>query len=431
MALLPALIAQIDSLQTASRIFVGFSGGADSHSLLHALVELSRREALPPIIALHINHGLHEDANDWSAHCAAVASDLGVEFHERVVSVDAGASPEAQARDARYSVFESFLASGDVLLLGHHLDDQVETVLFRLIRGAGPSGLAGIPEKRPLGRGLLMRPLLGITRDQIENYAGSHQLAYLHDGSNDDTRYDRNFLRHEVLPLIESRWPSYRSGFARSAELSGELATLGHFDNLTEYTRYGGPYLPMDVHDATSLHRALHGWLNELNAPLPDFVALEEFARQCMHAQGDKLPELRVADYLLQRWRQGIHLYPVDIDRDFDISCEVGGALEGRWGSIAWQEADMGLPAGVYIRVRAPRHGEAVSLGRRPRRSVGQWLQEAGVPPYLRGCYPLVQVGDEIIAIPDVGLVSDSSNLSLCKGGLVPVWTPPKIAFLN
>ena len=431
MALLAALIAQIDSLQTASRIFVGFSGGADSHSLLHALVELSRREALPPIIALHINHGLHEDANDWSAHCAAVASDLGVEFHERVVSVDAGASPEAQARDVRYSVFESFLASGDVLLLGHHLDDQVETVLFRLIRGAGHSGLAGIPEKRPLGTGWLMRPLLGITRDQIENYAGSHQLAYLNDGSNDDTRYDRNFLRHEVLPLIESRWPGYRSGFARSATLSGELAASGHFDNLTEYTRYGGPYLPMDVHDAKSLHRALHGWLKELNAPLPDFVALEEFARQCMHAQGDKLPELKVGGYLLQRWRQGIHLYSGDIDYDFDISCEVGGALAGRWGSIAWQEADMGLPAGVSIRVRAPRHGEAVSLGQRPRRSVGQWLHEAGVPPYLRGCYPLVQVGDEIIAIPDVGLVSDCSNLSLCKGGLVPVWTPPKIAFLN
>lgn len=431
MALLPALIAQIDSLQTASRIFVGFSGGADSHSLLHAMVELSRLEALPPIIALHINHGLHEDANDWSAHCAAVASDLGVEFHERIVSVDAGASPEAQARDARYSVFESFLTSGDVLLLGHHLDDQVETVLFRLIRGAGPSGLAGIPERRPLGRGLLMRPLLGLTREQIENYAGCHQLAYLNDGSNDDTRYDRNFLRHEVLPLIESRWPGYRSGFARSATLSGQLAASGHFDNLTAYTRYGGPYLPMDVHDAKSLHRALHGWLKELNAPLPDFVALEEFARQCMQAQGDKLPELRVGGYLLQRWRQGIHLYSGDIDCDFDISCEVGSALAGRWGSIAWQEADMGLPAGVSIRVRAPRHGEAVSLGQRPRRSVGQWLQEAGVPPYLRGCYPLVQVGDEIIAIPDVGLVSDCSNLSLCKGGLVPVWTPPKIAFLN
>ena len=431
MALLPALIAQLDSLQAASRIFVGLSGGADSHSLLHALVELSRREALPPIIALHINHGLHEDATDWAAHCAAVASNLGVAFHERVVSIDAGASPEAQARDARFSVFESFLAAGDVLLLGHHLDDQIETVLFRLIRGAGPSGLAGIPVMRPLGRGLLMRPLLGITRDQIESYAGSHELAHLHDGSNDDTRYDRNFLRHEVLPLIESRWPGYRSGFARSATLSGELAALVHFDHLTEYTRYGGPYLPMGVHDAKTLHRALHGWLKELNAPLPDFVALEEFARQCMHAQGDKLPELRVGGYVLQRWRQGIHLYPVDIDRDFDISSQVGGALAGRWGSITWQVADMGLPAGVSIRVRSPRYGEAVSLGQRPRRSVAQWLQEAGVPPYLRGCYPLVQVGDEIIAIPDVGVVSDCSNLSLCKGGLVPVWTPPKIAVLN
>ena len=431
MALLTALIAQLASLQTAGRLCVGFSGGADSHSLLHALVELSRGVALPPIIALHINHGLHDDANAWAAHCAGVASDLGVEFHERVVSVDAGASPEAQARDARYTAFESFLDAGDVLLLGHHLDDQVETVMFRLIRGAGPSGLAGIAEQRSLGRGLVVRPLLAITRAQIEDYAVSHELVYLNDSSNEDTRYDRNFLRHEVLPLIESRWPGYRSGFARSAALSGELAVLEPIGSQTEYTRLGGPYLPINVPDAKSLHRGLHRWLKEINAPLPEFAALEEFARQCMQAQGDKQPELRVRGYLLQRWRQGIHLYPADIDRDFDISCEVGGVLSGTWGSLTWQEADRGLSAGAPIQVRASRAGEVVSLDQRPRRSVGQWLQEAGVPPYLRGCYPLVQAGDEIIAIPDVGLTSDRSNLSLCKGGLVPVWTPPKIVFLN
>ena len=431
MALLSALIAQLASLQTAGRLCVGYSGGADSHCLLHALVELSQREALPPIIALHIHHGIHEDANAWSAHCAAVASDLGVEFHERIVSVDEGASPEAQARDARYKEFESFLAAGDILLLGHHLDDQVETVLFRLIRGAGPSGLAGIPEQRSLGRGLIVRPLLALTRAQIEGYAVSRELLYVNDSSNEDTRYDRNFLRHEVLPLIESRWPGYRSGFARSAALSGELGASEIIGNFTEYTRFGGPYLPINVHDAKSLHRSLHGWLKELNAPLPEFVALEEFARQCMQARGDKLPKLKVAGYCLQRWRQGIHLYPVDIDRNFDISSEVGCALSGAWGSMAWQVADMGLPAGVPIQVRAPRQGEAVSLGRRPRRSIAQWLQEAGVPPYLRGHYPIVQAGGEVIAIPDVGLASDCSNLSLCKGGLVPVWTPPKIPFLN
>ena len=431
MALLPALIAQLTSLKTASRLCVGYSGGIDSHCLLHALVELSLREALPPIIALHVNHGLHEDASAWATHCAAVASDLGVEFHERVASVDVGASPEAQARDARYAVFESFLDAGDVLLLGHHLDDQVETVLFRLIRRAGPSGLAGIPEKRSLGIGSLVRLFLGITRSQIEEYAVSHELDYLNDSSNDDTRYDRNFLRHDVLPLIESRWPGYRSGFARSAALSGELAASDSIHNQTEFTRFGGPYLPIEMCDTKGLHRALYGWLKELNAPLPEFAALEEFARQCRQAEGDKLPELRVGLYLLQRWRQGIHLYPSNIDRDFDISCEVGDALSGTWGSIAWQEADTGLPAGIPIKVRAPRPGEAVPLLKRPRRSIGQWLQEAGVPPYLRGCYPLVQAGDEIISIPDVGLTSACSNLNLCKGGLVPVWIPPKITFPN
>ena len=431
MALLSALIAHRASLQSAERLCVGFSGGADSHSLLHALVELSRREALPPIIALHVNHGLHEKAGSWSQHCAAVASGLDAEFHELVVTVGGAASPEAQARDARYNAFESFLASGDILLLAHHLDDQVETVLFRLIRGAGPSGLSGIPEQRLLGKGSLLRPLLGVTRDQIEDYVSANQLGHLDDSSNNDTRFDRNFLRHEVLPLIESRWPGYRSGFVRSAVLSGELAASEMADSHTQYTWLGGPYLPIDALDARTLHHGLHRWLRELNAPQPEFSALEEFARQCVEAQGDKLPELRVGGYLMQRWRQGIHLYPADIVRTFDVFCEVGDAVSGAWGSLSWQQADRGLPAGVTVRIRSPRMGETVSLSRRPRRSVNQWLQEAGVPPYLRGGYPLVEVGDELIAIPEIGLSEDCAKSPLCKGGLVPVWTAPKMPFVN
>jgi len=207
MALLQALISQRASLQGAERLCVGFSGGADSHSLLHALAELSQRETLPPIVALHVNHGLHGNADAWAMHCGKVASELGVGFHQEVVSVEAAASPEAQARDARYRAFEAFLEVGDVLLLGHHIDDQVETVLFRLIRGAGPSGLAGIPEHRSLGKGSLLRPLLGVSRAQIEHYARVNELNYLTDSSNDDRRFDRNYLRHEVLPLIEARWP--------------------------------------------------------------------------------------------------------------------------------------------------------------------------------------------------------------------------------
>ena len=431
MALLSALVAQQASLQSAERLCVGFSGGADSHSLLHALVEFSQRESLPPIVALHVNHGLHENADAWAAHCAEVASGLGVSFYEQVVAVEDGASLEAQARDARYRAFESFLDVGDILLLGHHLDDQVETVLFRLIRGAGPSGLAGMPKQRLLGRGSLFRPLLGVTRSQIEDYASANELAYLNDSSNDETRFDRNFLRHEVLPRIESRWPGYRSGFARSAALSGELAESEIAVSRTQYTRWGGPYLPIDAHDAKTLHRALHAWLRELKAPLPDFTGLEEFARQCMQAQGDKLPELKVGDYLMQRWRQGIHLYPSNMDSSVDLACKVGDAVAGAWGALSWQEASTGLPMGAPIRIRAPLTGEAVSLGQRPRRSVNQWLQEAGVPPSLRAGYPLVLAGDEIIAIPDIGLSTDCSKLPSCKGGLVPLWTPPKIVFGN
>jgi len=431
MALLQALISQRASLQGAERLCVGFSGGADSHSLLHALAELSQRETLPPIVALHVNHGLHGNADAWAMHCGKVASELGVGFHQEVVSVEAAASPEAQARDARYRAFEAFLKVGDVLLLGHHLDDQVETVLFRLIRGAGPSGLAGMPEHRSLGKGSLLRALLGVSRAQIEHYARVNELNYLTDSSNDDTRFDRNYLRHEVLPLIEARWPGYRSGFVRSASLSGELAAFETADNQTHYTRLGGPYLPIDAGDAKTLHRALHAWLRELNAPLPEYVALEEFARQCVQAPGDKLPELRVGGYLIQRWRQGVHVYPVANDRAFDVSCEVGDTVSGAWGELAWQNADLGLPMGTAVTVRSPVPGEITSIGGRPRRSVTQWLQEAGVPPYLRVGYPLVTQDDQIIAIPDIGLSVDCLKSPPCKGGLVPVWTPPKIAFVN
>lgn len=431
MALLSALTAHLDSLKRAKRLCVGFSGGADSHSLLHALIELAQQEVLPPVTALHVNHGLHEDAAGWAAHCGAIAADLGVEFHEKAVSIDAGTSLEAQARDARYAVFESFLDGGDVLLLGHHLDDQVETVLFRLIRGAGPSGLAGMPECRSLGAGLLLRPLLGVTRAQIEDYAANRNLSYLDDSSNADTRFDRNFLRHEVLPLIEARWPGYRSGFARSAALSGELAVSRSVDSHIEYTPLGGPYFSIGTSDTATLHRAIYHWLRALNAPLPEFVALEEFARQCLEAKGDKLPELQVRGYILQRWRHAIYLHPASVDHAFNVVCEVGKECLGPWGSLIWEEADLGLAKGATVKVRAPREGETVSLDKRPSRSIGQWLQEAGIPPYLRRGYPLVELDDEIVAVPGVGLAADTSESLLCKAGLVPVWIPSKIDFVN
>ena len=209
------------------RYVVAFSGGLDSTVLLHALAaDPGNREI--PIVAVHVDHGLHEDSSDWSAHCGAVAVSLGVKFISKRVLVDdeSGHGPEAAARDARYRVLESLLGHDDWLLSAHHQDDQAETLLLNLVRGSGPAGLAGIAEIRSFAAGWLVRPLLPFAQNDLRNYAALHELSWIDDPSNDDQQFDRNFLRHEIMPRLESRWPEAARRLQRSSRLASDAASL-------------------------------------------------------------------------------------------------------------------------------------------------------------------------------------------------------------
>ena len=213
------ILPRLASWRGAPRWWVGLSGGLDSTALLNLLVELREARAIPPLGAIHINHQLHPDSNRWAERCAALCERLDVEFECRRVDVtDSGEGPEASARAARYGVFESLLAPGELLLLAHHLDDQVETFFLRLMRGAGARGLAGMPETRVLGAGALARPLLPVARAELEAYARDCGLDWIEDSSNRDLALDRNFLRQRVLPLLEERWSGYRLSVARSMD---------------------------------------------------------------------------------------------------------------------------------------------------------------------------------------------------------------------
>jgi tRNA(Ile)-lysidine synthase len=434
MVLYDALKQHWATLQHARRLCIGFSGGVDSHSLLHSLVALAGEEPLPPIVALHINHGLHAKAAQWEEHCAGVAAQLGVDFVAKSVLVSPGASPEAQARDARYEAFSRFLLADDLLLLAHHLDDQVETVLFRLIRGAGPKGLAGMPEKRQLGNATLVRPLLGLPRSDIEQYAIDHELEWLTDSSNDDVSVDRNYLRHHVLPVIESRWPRYRQGFSRSATLSGLSHSAGNSRELPAgLTPLGDPCLSVATQDVNDLHSQLYTWLERMGASIPNYKVLSEFARQCVQGAEDRLPELQWEDYLIQRWKREIHVYPFIPKESFTSASRIGEAATGPWGAVDWAVAEFGLPAGEKVTIRSAHPGEMITLRSRPTRSMSQCFQEANIPPYWRSFLPIICRREVPIALADLGLSvrGDTEAESLCKGGLVPVWRRPKLHFLN
>ncbi|MBT8093949.1 MAG: tRNA lysidine(34) synthetase TilS, partial [Gammaproteobacteria bacterium] len=223
------LLEQLAALRTEvpapSRYVLAYSGGLDSTVLAHALAASATGV---PVIAVHIDHGLHAESSQWSEHCRDFAAGLGIEFRCRkvLVQLESGKGPEASAREARYSALHAEIEPGDWLLSAHHREDQAETLLLNLVRGSGPAGIAGIGAVRRFGCGWLVRPLLHVDREALQGYAGRQGLQWLEDPSNTDRRFDRNFLRHEVLPRLKTRWPDIAARLQRSARHAGEAAAL-------------------------------------------------------------------------------------------------------------------------------------------------------------------------------------------------------------
>ncbi|MDP3331183.1 MAG: tRNA lysidine(34) synthetase TilS, partial [Methylococcaceae bacterium] len=208
------------------RIFVAYSGGVDSHVLLHLCA--CSPSLKDKITAVYVHHGLQAAAESWPEHCQQIAAALGVDFQLLRVNAHAtsGQSPEEAARDARYTAFKALLKEGDVLLVGQHREDQLETVLLQLFRGAGLAGLSGMPERMAFGQGMLLRPFLNIAKQTINDYARQQQLSWVEDPTNQCSDYDRNFLRKEVLPLLKQRWPAIDKTVSRSASHCSESQGL-------------------------------------------------------------------------------------------------------------------------------------------------------------------------------------------------------------
>jgi len=279
------------------RIGVGLSGGCDSVVLLHVLVGLGLGERLQ---AIHVHHGLSPNADRWARFCADYCGRLGVELRVEHVAVDrtSGLGLEAAARHARYRVFAA--CSPDELILGHHQDDQAETVLFNLMRGAGVTGAAGIPPERRQGRLRVLRPLLGCSRQEVEIYAKAHQLAWVDDESNLDTVLSRNFLRHQAFPLLAGRFPAApanlalaASHFAEADALLGELAAI---DWQTVSVNDSARLADLRGLSPLRLKNLLRYRLRQLGWQVPGADRLEEFCRQVQSAGPDRHPVLELSE---------------------------------------------------------------------------------------------------------------------------------------
>jgi tRNA(Ile)-lysidine synthase len=358
------------------------------------------------LVAVHVDHGLHGDAARWREHCALRACGRGL---------------EAAAREARYGCFEALLEPGEVLLLAHHLDDQAETLLLRLLRGAGPDGLAAMPRCRPLGAGLLLRPLLDVPRSDLLREARHRGLDWVEDPGNTGVDFDRSYLRNEVLPRLAARWPAYARTFGRAASLMRDLTDALPGEALAERcSLVGDPGFSTAClpDEASASMRAVRRWLREHGLAAPPAARLAAFCSQLAAGQG---AEMALDGWLLRRYRDAVYLHPPLPTPGLAPHPVRAGdtvALDGI-GHVTLLAAG-GVPGGAALTLRPRRGGERLRRADGTHLDLKTLFQTLGVPPFWRPRVPLLFAGDELLAVGPWrrAAVADAAGIALR-------WEPP------
>ncbi|HZZ14289.1 MAG TPA: tRNA lysidine(34) synthetase TilS [Paraburkholderia sp.] len=454
-----ALGVVLSALPAEARIAVAFSGGVDSSVLLDAVARVAGASRC---VALHVHHGLSPHADAWLAHCEAFARERGVEFAAQRVEVkrEQGVSIEAAARDARYRALDALCVTHGVasLWLAQHADDQAETVLLQLLRGAGLAGLAAMaPTYRPAGASVTrMRPLLSLLRAQLEHYAQGRALRWIDDESNADTRYARNALRHDVTPALAVHFPGFRDALARTAahaaaaqRLLDELARIDMEATARDEGRALSHNALLSLDDDRALN-LLRYWMRALGFVAASAARLTDALRQLREtgaaSEGHRL-RIDHAGQALRSYRGLVYWEAGDSADAADETALVARALselawqgESIWRVPQWRgtfvfavtdadfaasgtrdiEPDLGpasnaldtIPVSVLRRavlsVRSRCGGERMRTGARvgansPGRTLKNLFQEHGIPAWKRDV-PLLFVGDELLFVPLLGV---------------------------
>jgi len=427
--LLPRLLAAWPESQSL-RLEVALSGGLDSVVLLD-LLQRAREQRGFELAAVHVHHGLSPNADAWATHCQALCAALDVPLRIVRVSVKPeGDGIEAAARRERYRVFAA--ASANVVVLAQHQDDQAETVLLQLLRGGGPAALAAMPSWRALTPALtLWRPLLAVRRDELAAYAAARGLCWVEDESNADPRYRRNWLRHHWLPALAEQLPDYRAQLLRSAgQMADAAALLDEMaeQDLAQYVRDGRLQLAEWARlSAPRQRQLLWRWAAACGLGSAPPESVEAFRGQLLVARDDAVPQWSLPLGNAHRYRG--ELWP-----------EAGAASPRRqplaataltapvrladWQGVLQFEPRAGglsravIEQGLWLQPRAGGEKLVLKLGRKPVKTL---LQEAGVPPFLRGRWPLlVDANGQCVALPGVAVACTAQ----ADDGWWPSWVP-------
>lgn len=426
----PQIVLQLHTflknhLKPNQRLLLALSGGLDSTVLLHLLVEAKR--TIPfELYAMHVHHGLSKNADSWASFCEQQCQQLQVPLQVAHVNVDkdSGLGIEGAARQLRYEALLGYKLndiSPDFIVTAHHQDDQAETLLLQLFRGAGVKGLASMAAVDNTRR--LLRPLLDVSRKELESYAMQHTIHWCEDESNDDTHYERNFVRHEVMPVLELRYPAVKSVVARTASHLSEanelLDSLAAID-IEELVRENSLcLLGLAKLDELRAKNGLRWWFARNQLAMPSAEQLSEMYSQLMNAKPDAnlCIEVQSKNYAqalsIRRFQQRAYLCRSQPVQAFDLVWNGepelvlpnGGKLLFRQVNGAGLAVKFGM---TRLRITNRDGGERFKPNAlRPTRTLKHLLQEANIPPWQREQLPLIYWQDTLAYVPGVGVAHE------------------------
>ncbi len=425
------MLAQMQAKPEVKRWLIAYSGGLDSTVLLHLAVWANQQLASPrTLCAVHINHQLSTGAGHWQQHCQQQAQALDVPIIVRSVAVHSrGLGVEAAARQARYQVFEALLTAADGLFMGHHQDDQAETLLLRLLRGAGVLGLGAMQAERRLGQGCLLRPLLGVEPACLHAYAAEHQLLWVEDQSNQSLDFDRNYLRHRVIPVLTQRWQQAVSHLAKTAvrlqasqQLLDDLAGLDLESLHMRKERCGWS---IDCTKLQALHRErinnlLRFWCAQQGFDRPDAEQLLQIQRQLLQPQASAAAVVGWGQAQLRPFNQRLYLLPslpeftpvarqIPWDLKQDLPLSHGFYLSADSGPASAVNAISAAKIqGAACTIRWRTGGERCRpAGRCASQTLKKLLQEYTLETWLRQRVPLLYIDDQLAAVGDLWVCAE------------------------
>lgn len=417
-------------------VCVAFSGGLDSTVLLHSFARLATERGGYGVRAVHIDHGLHSDSALWRDRCEREARALQVEFNSIRVDVTGidEVGLEAAARDARYDAFAKELRPGEYLLVGQHADDQLETVLLALMRGAGVLGLSGMPVREQFARGTLFRPLWDFTRAELEEWARAEGLQWLTDPSNANHALDRNFIRHRVVTALRERWPAAAQTALRSTQhLQEAWRTLEQLAAIDAEAALSEECLGVSQLAALNPERRrnlLRYWIRRRGARAPSTRKLASIEHDMLAASADRVPHAAWDGWEIRRHRGWLYcdrrLPPLDTDGVVEWPTHAPLDLPAGLGRLRMAAAESGrldadkVPATLTVRFRAG--GETLQpAGHTFHHKLKKLLQAADILPWWRERLPLIYAGKQLVAVGDLWIAAEFATAP-GEPGLTLVW---------